>query len=103
MSTVCTFLANVGKEIEERILNVKRRAARNERKQLKEQGVLEPKGKAGRRKNISTTTAVPGIPEGEELGHVTFGWISTVRTSSRNNYIILYFLCVCLSFVCIHL
>jgi hypothetical protein len=55
------------KKIEERILNVKRRASRNERKQLKEQGVLVPKGKAGRKKKSPTTTAVPEMPEGETV------------------------------------
>lgn len=51
--------------MEERILNLRRRAARNERKKHEENGVQLPKGKPGRKRKSLNHASIPDIPEGE--------------------------------------
>lgn len=57
------------KKIKERLLNLKRKVSRAEKKKFQEQGVEIPKGKPGRKRKSKQGeqiyTAVPAIPEGE--------------------------------------
>lgn len=53
------------KKIEDRILNLRRRDARNERKRMQDDGVVLPKGKPERKKKERKGDALPDIPVGE--------------------------------------
>ena len=50
------------KKIQESVLNLRRRAARNEKRKYLDEGIVIPKGKPGRKK---TKTTLPSLPEGE--------------------------------------
>ena len=51
-------------KIQERVLNLRRRSSRNEKRKLLEEGIVVPKGKPGRKKTKITPT-LPEFPEGE--------------------------------------
>lgn len=52
------------KKIQERVLNLRRRSARNEKRKFLEEGIVIPKGKPGRKKTKIVST-LPSFPEGE--------------------------------------
>lgn len=53
-------------KIQERILNLRRRAARHEKRKFLEEGVVIPKGKSGRKKaKKDKRVELPSLPEGE--------------------------------------
>ena len=53
-------------KIQERVLNLRRRAAKHEKRKLLEEGVVVPKGKAGRKKmKQEEREELPMLPEGE--------------------------------------
>lgn len=52
------------KKIQERVLNLRRRLARNEKRKFLEEGIVIPKGKPGRKKTKIMST-LPIYPDGE--------------------------------------
>ncbi len=53
-------------KIADRVLNLRRRAARNDKRKYLEEGVVIPKGKPGRKRSKKeSTVSLPSIPEGE--------------------------------------
>lgn len=52
-------------KINERIWNLKRLASRNEKKRLKEEGVVVPQGQPGRKAKKSSSSELPPTIEGE--------------------------------------
>lgn len=52
------------KKIQERVLNLRRRLARNEKRKFLEEGIVIPKGKPGRKKTKIVST-LPIYPDGE--------------------------------------
>jgi hypothetical protein len=53
-------------KIEERVLNLRRRASRNNKRKCLEEGVVIPKGKPGRKRSKKqATVSFPSIPERE--------------------------------------
>ena len=52
------------KKIQERVLNLRRRLARNEKRKFLEEGIFIPKGKPGRKKTKIVST-LPIYPDGE--------------------------------------
>lgn len=54
------------KKIQDRVLNMRRRSARNEKRRFLEEGVVIPKGKPGRKKTKKDNQiSLPSIPDGE--------------------------------------
>ena len=54
------------KKNQERVLNLRRRSARNEKRKFLEEGIVIPKGKPGRKKiKVAVVDVLPPFPDGE--------------------------------------
>ena len=54
------------KKNQERVLNLRRRSARNEKRKFLDEGIVIPKGKPGRKKTkVAVVDVLPPFPDGE--------------------------------------